>query len=158
MTTSNSQKKPWGIRFLFLLLLTFGTGFIIMAFLQTPEQMAWYDTLNHSSLIPPPITFSIVWTILYTLIAVASTMVWHKKGVQTYYFTQLVAQLVWSYTFFVSHHLWLGFAVLIVLCGVVGLMTLTYARYSKWAGLLLLPYFVWCLFAAYLNFTSALLN
>lgn len=128
-----------------------------MAFLQTPEQMQWYDTLFHSSLTPPAVVFAIAWTILYALIAISTAIVWNKAG-RLLFFVQLLLQIIWSYTFFVAHSLWLGLAVLALLCGVVAMMTVTFFKHSKLSGLLLIPYFLWCLFAAYLNLISALLN
>lgn len=157
MITSNLPQKRWIIRFLVLLLLTFGTGFFLVSFLQTPDQMIWYQGLKHSSVTPPAIVFSIVWTILYLLIPISATLVWDKGG-RFYFFLQLVLQILWSYTYFVRHLLWPAFGVLALLCVVVGLMTLSYANRSKLAGLLLLPYFVWGLFAAYLNLMTAILN
>ena len=157
MTTSILQSKRQIIRLFFLLCLTYGVGFFIMAFLQTPAQMEWYDTLFHSSLTPPPITFALAWTVLYALIAISAALVW-KKGGHSIFFVQLLIQIIWSYAFFVAHALWFGFAILILLCLVVGLMTFAYLKYSKLAGLLLFPYFVWCIFAAYLNLISAFLN
>ncbi|MBO5997864.1 MAG: tryptophan-rich sensory protein [Alphaproteobacteria bacterium] len=128
-----------------------------MAFLQTPTQMEWYNTLFHSSLTPPPIIFSIVWTILYALIAISAELIWEKGG-RSIFFAQLILQIVWSYTFFVAHALWMGFFVLLLLSITVGLMCLIFAKHSKLAGLLVIPYFIWCLFASYLNLISALLN
>ena len=158
MTASISQSKQQLIRLLLLLFLTYSVGFFIMAFLQTPMQMRWYDTLFHSSLTPPPIAFAVVWTILYALIAISTAIVWKKKEIRSIFFTQLLLQVIWSYTFFVAHALWLGFVVLILLCLVVCFMIFVFLRYSKVAGFLLLPYFVWCLFASYLNLITAILN
>lgn len=157
MKTSNLQSKQRIIRFLSLFILTYGVGFFIMAFLQTPTQMEWYNTLFHSSLTPPPIIFSIVWTILYALIAISAELIWEKGG-RSIFFAQLILQIVWSYTFFVAHALWMGFFVLLLLSITVGLMCLIFAKHSKLAGLLVIPYFIWCLFASYLNLISALLN
>lgn len=157
MSTSNLQVKQRIIRLFALLFSTYGTGFFIMAFLQTPPQMAWYNTLFHSSLTPPPLTFSIAWTTLYALIAISAALVWEKAKHLTF-FLQLMLQILWSYTFFVAHELWAAFAVLLLLCVVVYLMMLGYTKHSKLAGLLLLPYFIWCLFASYLNLISAVLN
>ena len=157
MTTLTLQLKQQVARLFFLLCLTYGVGFFIMAFLQTPIQMEWYNTLFHSSLTPPPITFSVAWTVLYALIAISTAMVWKKTG-HSMFFIQLFLQIIWSYTFFVAHALWLGFIVLILLCLIVGLMTFVYWKYSKLTGLLIAPYFVWCIFAAYLNLISAFLN
>ena len=157
MTTSILQQKQRIIRLFTLLFSTYGIGFFIMAFLQTPPQMAWYHTLSHSSLTPPPLTFSIVWTVLYALIAISAMLVWEKAGHFTF-FLQLLLQILWSYTFFVAHELWAAFAVLVLLCIIVCLMMFGYTKHSKLAGLLLLPYFIWCLFASYLNLISAILN
>ena len=157
MAISNLQQKQRIIRLFALLFSTYGVGFFIMAFLQTPPQMEWYHTLSHSPLTPPPLTFSIVWTTLYALIATSAMIVWEKTGHFTF-LLQLLLQILWSYTFFVAHALWWAFGVLVLLCVVICLMGLNYTKHSKLAGLLLLPYFIWCLFASYLNLISAILN
>lgn len=160
MKISNLPKGAWKNRLLLLLLLTYGTGFFIMAFLQTAPQMAWYETLKRSSLTPPGYVFSIVWSILYFLIALSACIVWnkssnHSKGL---FYGQLFAQIMWSYSFFYLHFVWAGFAVLILLTLLIVLMIRNFYQYSKTASVLLLPYLFWSIFASYLNFMTAYLN
>lgn len=160
MKTSTLPKTAWKNRLLLLLLLSYGTGFFIMAFLQTAPQMAWYETLKRSSLTPAGYVFSIVWSILYFLIALSACIVWskssnHSKGL---FYGQLFAQIMWSYSFFYNHALWGGFAVLLLLTLLITLMIRDFYRYSKIASLLLVPYLVWSIFASYLNFITACLN
>ena len=160
MKISNSPKGAWKNRLLLLLLSTYGTGFFIMAFLQNSIQMAWYETLKRSSLTPPGYIFSIVWSILYFLIALSACIVWnkssnHSKGL---FYGQLFAQIMWSYSFFYSHSVWAGFAVLLLLTLLICLMIRNFYQYSKIAAILLLPYLFWSIFASYLNFMTAYLN
>ena len=160
MKTSSLQKGAWKARFLLFLLLTYGTGFFMMAFLQNAPQMAWYETLKRSSLTPPGYIFSIAWSILYFLIALSACIVWPKASAYSkgLFFAQLIGQIIWSYTFFYLHAVWFGFGVLILLCLLIGVMIIDFYRYSKTAGILLMPYFLWCVFASYLNFMTAFLN
>ena len=160
MKILNLQKGVWKNRFLLFLLLTYGTGFFMMAFLQNAPQMAWYETLKRSSLTPPGYIFSIVWSILYFLIALSASIIW-KNGSKTskgLFFAQLIVQVIWSYSFFYIHAISLALIVLILLCLIIFLMISNFYRYSKTASYLLIPYFLWCVFASYLNFMTAYLN
>lgn len=39
----------------------------------------WYPTLHKSSLTPPAIVFPIVWSILYTMIAISGWSLWQHR-------------------------------------------------------------------------------
>ncbi len=157
MMTENRVLERNKLHFVFLLLLSYCVGFFIMAFLQTPSQMEWYQTLKVSSLTPPDITFSIVWTILYFLIALSAWLVWDKISHSLFYM-QFVGQVIWSFTFFVMHWLWGGFFVLVGLCLIVLWLLVLFYKKSLWADILWAPYAVWCIFAAFLNLMTAVLN
>ena len=139
------------------LFLSFLTGFIIRTFLQTPEQMLWYDTLYTSTLSPPNAVFAIVWTVIYILLALVGYLAYGKEHLGTYYM-QFIAQLIWSFTFFVAHQLWLSVAVICCLFFIILMMIQTYFSKSTLAAILLMPYLAWVGFAAYLNIAAAILN
>jgi len=154
LSTTNQTSK---LTFFFLLFISYFTGFLIMAFLQTPEQMAWYKTLVQSPIAPPEITFGIVWGILYFLIPLSAFLVWDKIS-HTLFYGQYIIQLIWSFVFFQSHCLWTGFVILLCLCLVNGILFKQFYQHSKTSGLIFLPYVLWSVFATLLNFTVAYLN
>ena len=144
-------------KFISLLLFSFFIGFLIMAFLQTPAQMEWYQTLNQSPLAPPAVVFSIVWSILYFLMAVSAWLVSEKTSLWLFY-GQYLMQIIWSFVFFQCHWLWMGFFVLLCLCLTTTAITVQFYKKSHLSGAIFLPYTAWCFFAMILNFTVAWLN
>jgi len=126
---------------------------------------AWYNTLINSSLTPPPMVFSIAWTILYTLLGIALFFIWRakdKKGVVTaaewLFFLQMVLNAAWSYVFFGLHMMTLGVFVLFALILVTFCMAMEFKNVSKTAYYLVWPYIAWLLFAFYLNGYIACMN
>ena len=65
-------------RFIFLLVLVNVIGYIASAYM-TDDTMVWYQALPHSPLNPPNYVFSIVWSILLFLQAIAAYLVWGPK-------------------------------------------------------------------------------
>lgn len=124
----------------------------------------WYMTLVKSPLNPPQIVFPIVWPILYLLIAIAGWCLWENrdrvKSIKPilFYWTQLILNWLWTPVFFGFHAIHLGFY-LIVLIAVFTALTMIFAyRHFKLVTWLLMPYFIWLLFASYLNGFIALHN
>lgn len=125
---------------------------------------SWYDGLSKSTLTPPGWVFSIVWSILYVLLAVAGWALWRQREhieirpALYLYLSQLLMNWAWTPLFFQFH--WIGFS----LIWIVILTTLTFfTMYSiknkkNWISLLLIPYFIWLLFATYLNYSIWVLN
>ena len=151
--TISSRRKSL-LAFLFL---SFFTGFIIRTFLQTPEQVLWSDTLYTSTVSPSNGIFAVIWTLMYVLLALVGYLAYGKERLGTYYM-QFIAQLIWSFTFFVAHQLWLSVAVICCLFFIILMMIQTYFTKSTLAAILLIPYLVWVGFAAYLNIATAILN
>lgn len=112
--------------------------------------------------------FRTVWIGLYACIGLSAWLVWRRRvlrgRVLRYYRLQLLLNLVWPFTFFAlyplfgSGALWLAFAVICALAGVLALLILEAGPVHTWAGMLVLPYFSWVLFSASLNLYSALHN
>lgn len=118
----------------------------------------WYMTLNRSPLTPPNYTFGIAWSILYVMIAISGWLIWQSDCfpelnlIKRVYVSQLFLNWSWTPLFFTYHltGLALMFISLIIIC-VAFLILKSYAK-LKSTALLLTPYFIWLLFAAYLNF------
>ena len=118
----------------------------------------WYKTINKSSLTPPDITFPIVWSVLYLMIAIAfwQLLVLKRKGkiptsAITYFLLQMLFNLLWSPFFFAMQSPLLGMIIIVPLWIFIGLTILASYKAAKHVAFLLVPYFIWVSFAVYLN-------
>lgn len=119
---------------------------------------SWYLTLNRSPLSPPNYLFSIVWSILYIAIATSGWIIWNSGSftglrlIKTLYIIQLALNWAWTPLFFNFHQIGAALVcLLLIIITVIGLIIYSYKKINV-AALLLLPYLLWLLFAAYLNF------
>ncbi|HFL3433127.1 TPA: TspO/MBR family protein [Legionella pneumophila] len=125
---------------------------------------SWYEELNKSGLTPPGPVFSIVWSILYALLAIVAWVLWcsrnesEMRSVFYLYSVQMLMNWAWTPLFFVLHWTGLGFLWILVMAGLTGLLILSLKNKKESLAILLLPYLVWLLFAAYLNGMIWLLN
>ena len=119
-----------------------------------PEISAWYISIKRSPLTPPSYVFSVVWTILYALIATCGWLIWRNTDskLKALYSAQLVLNWSWMPCFFSLHLIGAALVILALTDIVVGaIIWCTYRTIPK-ATLLMTPYFLWILFATYLNF------
>lgn len=121
-----------------------------------------YNTLEKPFLSPPSIVFPIVWTILYILMGISYGMLKEKNlndsNVKTIYYLQLFVNALWSIIFFVFKLRLLAFIWILLLDVLVFVMINIFYNKDKKAGLLQIPYFIWILFATYLNLFIYILN
>ncbi len=134
-----------------------------LAGLLTSGSMDFYENIKRPPLAPPGIVFPIVWTILYILMGISSYLVWKEKTPESrmalyIYGIQLVLNFVWPFIFFNAQMFFLAFIWLLVLLGAVIYMTIKFYQINPIAGLLQIPYILWLIFAAYLNFFAFFLN
>jgi len=133
----------------FLLLLVFTVGYIGSAFmiLQTWD---WYNSLTKSPLNPPDYVFPLVWTILLFMQAISAFLVWGKTSPR-WFVVQLMLNMTWSFCFFYLHQPNTSFIISILFSCALFVNTYTFGKTNKISGLLMLPTFLWSLFAIYLN-------
>ncbi len=130
----------------------------------TPNIPTWYAALEKPFFNPPNWVFGPVWTLLYILMGVSLYLVWVSKTKASKQFAyrlfaaQLVLNALWSVVFFGLHQPWLAVVVIIALLIVLIFTVRVFAKYSKLAAWLLVPYIAWVCFASILNFSVALLN
>ena len=114
----------------------------------------WYLTLNRPPGVPPNGVFPIVWTTLYVMIGSAAWLVWrqpvHRTALRLWGW-QLLANALWSPAFFGLRSITLGLVVLAIMLPLVVLSVRAMWRIDRRAGLLMLPYLLWSLYATYLN-------
>jgi len=150
--------------FVISLLITLAIGVVASAFTR-PEIMGWYSTLQKPSFNPPNWVFPSAWTIIYVLIASAAYLVWrHRDGGLIYYrakliyIIQLVFNFSWSVIFFGAHEVLAALVIIVLLWFSIIVNMYCFARISKAACWLLLPYLLWVSFATILNYYIYILN
>lgn len=121
----------------------------------------WFEQLDKPSFYPPSETFGIVWTILYVFIAVAGWLAWRSGGgmrTTVPWAIQLVLNLGWSFVFFGARSPGWAVVEIVVLLAAAIWTTIVFARYSRAAMVLFLPYIAWVGFAAVLTAAIAWSN
>lgn len=125
---------------------------------------SWYNTLNQPFLKPPAWLFAPVWTILYISMGVALFLYARKFTIKSkawgyvLFFTQLLVNLAWTPAFFGIKNIGLALALIILLDILVLFNIIEFFKVSKSAARCLIPYFLWILFATYLNLSYFILN
>ncbi len=122
-----------------------------------------YMELIKPPLSPPGIIFPIVWIILYILMGIASYFIFisdseYKVKAINLYRTSLIFNFFWSIIFFRLELYLLAFVWLLVLIYIIINMIITFYKIKPLSAYLLIPYLIWCLFAAYLNLAIYILN
>ena len=133
--------------------------------LLTNNSMAVFQQLNKPALTPPGFLFPIVWTILYTLMGIASYLVLtsnkNKTDIATAltaYAIQLLVNISWPIFFFrFNWYLFSFFVIILLWLFIIRTIRLFY-DISKISAYLLIPYLIWVTFAAYLNLGFVVLN
>ena len=150
------------IRFILAVILPLAVVFLSQYFAGGTEL---YSAVIKPPLSPPPIVFPVVWTILYILMGIASFIIYEKGWVKDYvrnaisfYLLQLFVNFLWSIVFFRFEMFFAAFWVLLLLWVLVGITAAKFYRICHVAGILLIPYWLWCTFALYLNFGIWILN
>ncbi|NEV92545.1 tryptophan-rich sensory protein [Psychroflexus sp. YR1-1] len=158
------MKHATVLKIIIAIVICLGFGFVGSMATQTSVD-TWYTTLEKPSFNPPSWVFGPVWTLLYILMGVAAGIVWsrgfHHVWVKTalYHFGfQLVFNASWSVAFFGYQSPLAG---LFMICALIILVLITYKWFkivNNLAAYLLIPYILWILFAAVLNFEIWRLN
>lgn len=163
--------------------MTLRSGLVLLAFLAISFTVAavgaiatiqnvdgWYAEAEKAFWGPPNYLFGPVWTVLYTLMSVSAWLVWRQRDrvpvrrALTIYVVQLVFNAVWTPLFFGLYPaigpvaLWSALAVIAAIDVLVLLTMVRFWRVSKVAAWLLVPYWIWVLFATTLNAAVAALN
>lgn len=125
--------------------------------------MEGYDALEKPPLSPPGWVFPVAWTVLYVLMGLAAGLILtsgdrDSKPALITYGVQLAINFLWSPIFFGLG--WIGFAAVWLALLVLAVYATLRRFYAicPLAGLMLLPYLLWCLFALYLNVGFVILN
>lgn len=148
-------------KLLFYIVITIIIGSLPSLFVV--NKMMEYKELVKPPLSPPLIVFPIVWTILYVIMGISIYKIVKsdsnkKEEGKLIYFIQLVINSLWTLIFFGFKEYFLAFSWLLMLIVIVIFMIFIFYKIDKKAAYLQIPYFLWLLFAAYLNFGIFTLN
>jgi len=145
-----------------LALLGFGAAVAVVAVvggLAAANAADRYAGFDLPSWAPPSWLFGPVWTVLYVMIAVSGWLVWRRSGLTSpahvVYGVQLLLNMLWTPLFFAAGLPWLAFAEIVLLWLSVVATIVLFARHSRPAAWLLVPYLAWVTFAAALNLAIA---
>lgn len=155
------MKKPWKT-YVFFIVLAELVG--MAAGLLTRSGVEAFEAVPKSELTPPDVVFPIVWTALYALMGIGMARVWNNsvsaersRGI-VFFLVQLAFNFVWSLLFFNAQNYGLSLAWIVVLWVLILLMTISFFKTDRIAGLLQIPYLLWTAFAAYLTYAVWMLN
>ena len=123
----------------------------------------WYAVADKAFWTPPNWVFGPVWSVLYILMGVAAWLVWRapdqdgRRGALAVFVAQLVLNAVWTPVLFAGYPLW-GASALWWGVGIIAAMDLlvlvtmvAFSAVRMTAAVLLIPYWVWILYATTLN-------
>jgi len=123
------------------------------------QPAGYYASLVKPSWSPPAWVFGPVWTALYLMMAVAAWLVWRQGGWRaqraplSLYLLQLALNALWTPVFFGLRSPGLALVVIVSLGAAIVLTGRAFRPVSRIASWLLVPYLVWVVFAAALNFS-----
>lgn len=149
---------------LFTVPLVLGLGFLSGVAARSGPGNPWFDALEKPGLYPPPITFGIVWSILYVLMGVALALVIAARGAHlrgpaiVAFGVQLLINLAWSPVFFGMHQISLALGVIVALLLALVVTIAIFWQVRRLAAALLFPYILWVCFASLLNLQFLQLN
>lgn len=153
------KKESFVIPGLIIFTLTFGVSFL-SAQASFAGLESWYSTLRKPTWTPPNWLFGPAWTVLYALMATAATLVWTsgRRRALILYAIQLALNGAWSVLFFGLRRPDWALADIVLLDIMVLVTLIVFYRIRPLAGLLLIPYLAWILYATALNWSIWSLN
>lgn len=126
----------------------------------------WYPGLTRPSFTPPNLTFPIVWTMLYVLMALSfwrvlrinTEMGTAKRKAILWFAAQIILNITWSYAFFYLRSPLTGLIIVGLLFVIIAGMIRSFFSLDKLAGYAQIPYLLWVGFASLLNASIVMLN
>lgn len=117
----------------------------------------WYTQLNKPWWTPPNWVFGPVWTALYLLMAVSVWLIWRapaersKRVAYSLFWLQLFCNLIWSGLFFTLQNPGLALLDIVALLALLTATIAAFYRIRPSSAYLLVPYWLWVIFATALN-------
>jgi benzodiazapine receptor len=124
----------------------------------------WFAALAKPAFMPPGWAFPVAWTLLYICLGLALAHILHARGARgrppaiALFLLQLVLNFAWSPLFFAAHKVSLAFWTIVAMWILAAATAWLFFRIRRAAGLLMLPYLAWLLFAGAFNHAIDRLN
>lgn len=155
-------KQNWK-PYVFFITLAEGIG-LLSGWLSREGTQTYAQIPAKPPLSPPGWVFPLVWTVLFALMGYGAARVYQtepgknrSRGLNLFVI-QLIVNFFWSPIFFNAQAYGFAFLWLLLLMGLVLAMTWAFWQTDKTAALAQIPYILWLLFAAYLNYGVWQLN
>lgn len=124
----------------------------------------WFASLRKPFFMPPGAAFGIVWPILYACLGIALGLILaephspRRRTALILFFAQLLLNFAWSPIFFAAHDITLAKYAIFVMAVLAAAAAGQFFRLRKPAGMLMVPYLAWLIFASTLNTAIETLN
>lgn len=146
------------------IILAQGAG-LLGSLATVPQIDSWYRELTKPAFTPPDGAFSIVWPLLFTLMAVAAWLVWLRRDDNgtaktglIWYGVQLICNVAWSFLFFGMQSPPAALVEILILLTAIIITTWYFYKVDIKAAILMTPYILWVGYAMVLNGSIVLLN
>ncbi|NTZ42722.1 tryptophan-rich sensory protein [Altererythrobacter sp. SALINAS58] len=139
-------------------------GFISGSLAPSGPDNPWFAALEKPAIYPPPMWFGIIWSLLFVMQGLALALIcaaWGARGralALVLFGLQFALSLAWTPVFFGMRDMGLALIVILVLDVLAVVTTIAFWRIRRSAGLLMVPYVAWILFATLLNWQFLQLN
>ena len=156
--SAKQQRKTFWIVATFAVLVIVSVGSLMGYLSNSGYGNAWFDALDLPEITPPGWVFGAVWTVLYVMmgLSVAKILTTFDAGGRGFalilFYVQLGANYAWTPIFFGEQKVTLALYLIVFILMVTIATTFAFARISKAAAWLLVPYMIWLSFASILNY------
>jgi len=129
------------------------------------ENTSWYDSLIKPENILPEDMSPLCWALLYTILAMSGLTLAQDKGPKKsrsktlrLYYLLFISTVIWLPVTFKTQNIYFSFS-WIILSDAIAITTLTaFIRHNVLAGIFLLPYIVWLIYATIVTHGILILN
>lgn len=149
---------------IFSAILIFSTSVLTKYFVDV-GLIPFYDILEKPAVTPEKNYFVYIWNTIYVLLFISFYLAFITKQAQEQFIDVcslsimvLFLQILWAFSFFYLQQLVSSVIIIIFLDVVSALLMHTFILVNTWSFFLMIPYFLWLLFATYLNIFIVFVN
>lgn len=130
-----------------------------------PSVPAWYAGLVKPIFSPPSWVLSPAWILSFVLMGFTLFLILQAGTKRNevmlgliLFGAQLLFSIAWAYNFFGTHAIFFAFLFMVALFATLLCAVIQIFRFSVTGGMLMIPYLIWVLWLAYLNYGIMTLN